>query len=283
MSVVAMNSAVTPRQESRMPSPEGVAAGQTATFKLPATMRYHELQLTYTGVTLAQMTEIRVLANGKPIHRYSATERDVLNQFDGRAAAAGVLKIPFDRYNLKNRLAEEETALNCGVPDGKGRVISSLTVEIDIDGAAAAPALSMHASRSIAQAGGPGTVLHIMKHTRTAAGAGELEISDLPFAGVTTMGLNRIAFKPSANDISEVKIDRDMRNAWERTKALNETIQADGIRTPQAGYFIIDKTERGHGGDTLDLRGVTDFRYILTMTGAASITMLVETIGALGN
>lgn len=271
------------RIEVRMPAGEGIAAGQTATFKLPIGRRFHELQLAYSGVTLAQLTEMRLFANGKVIHRYSATDRDNLNQFDGRAAAAGILAIPFDRYKLKTLAGEEETALNTGSADANGVAITSLYLEIDIDAAAVAPVLSLTATQSDALPGGPGTVLHIQRHTRDAAGAGEFDISDLPRGTATSIALNRVIFKPSANDISKVQIDRNQYVIFERSKALNEKVQTDGVRVPQAGYIVVDKTERGYGGDPIDLVGVSDFRYKLTMTGAATLTILSEYLGRLGD
>ena len=45
------------RIEQRMPPFEGVAAGNTALIKLPIGRRFHSLYLTYSGVTLAQMTD----------------------------------------------------------------------------------------------------------------------------------------------------------------------------------------------------------------------------------
>ena len=271
------------RIEVRMPAGEGIAAGQTATFKLPIGRRFHELQATYAGVTLAQMTEIRLFANGKVIHRYSAVDRDKINQFDGRAAASGILVIPFDRYNLKTLAGEEETALNTGSLDENGVGITSLYLEIDIAAAASAPAISFNATQSDALGGGAGTILHIQRHTRDAAGAGEFDVSDLPRGNATSIALNRLIVKPSANDISKVQIDRNQYVIFERTKALNEQVQADGVRTPQSGYIVVDKTERGYGGDPIDLLGVSDFRYKFTMTGAATLTILSEYLGRLGD
>lgn len=271
------------RIEVRMPAGEGIAAGQTATFKLPIGRRFHELQLAFSGVTLAQMTEMRLFANGKVIHRYSAVDRDAINQFDGRAAAGSILVIPFDRYNLKTLAGEEETALNTGSVDANGVGITSLYLEIDIDAGAAAPVLSINATQSDALAGGAGTVLHIQRHTRDAAGAGEFDVSDLPRGNATSIALNRLIVKPSANDVSKVQIDRNQYVIFERTKALNEKVQTDGVRTPQAGYIVVDKTERGYGGDPIDLVGVSDFRYKFTMTGAATLTILSEYLGRLGD
>lgn len=271
------------RIEVRMPSGEGIVAGQTATFKLPIGRRYHELQLAYSGVTLAQMTEMRLFANGKVIHRYSAVDRDAINQFDGRVASAGILIIPFDRYNLKTLAGEEETALNTGSKNEAGVGINSLYLEIDLVDDDYTPVLSMNATQSDALAGGAGTVLHVMRHTRDTAGAGEFDISDLPRGNATSIALNRLIVKPSANDITKMQIDRNQYVIFERTKALNERVQKDGVRTPQSGYIIIDKTERGYGGDPIDLVGVSDYRYKFTVSGATTLTILSEYLGRLGD
>ena len=271
------------RIEVRMPAGEGIVAGQTATFKLPIGRRFHELQMSYSGVTLAQMTEMRLFANGKVIHRYSATDRDAINKFDGRAAADGILVIPFDRYNLKTLAGEEETALNTGSVDDQGMGITSLMLEIDLADAEYTPVITMNATQSDALAGGPGTVLHIPRHTRDTAGAGEFDISDLPRGNATSIALNRLIVKPSANDISKMQIDRNQYIIFERSKALNELVQKDGVRVPQSGYIVIDKTERGYGGDPIDLVGVSDFRYKFTMTGASTLTILSEYLGKLGD
>ena len=111
------------RIEQRMPPFEGVAAGNTALIKLPIGRRFHSIFLIYSGVTLAQMTEIRVMANGKVFQRFTATERDNMNQFIGQAAAAGILQIPFDRVGLKNREQEELTSVNTGVADAQGMLL----------------------------------------------------------------------------------------------------------------------------------------------------------------
>ena len=64
-----------------MPGWEGVVAGQTATLRLPIGLTYHQLWTTFTGVTLAQMDELRVVANGEVILRYgSGTLLDSYNR-----------------------------------------------------------------------------------------------------------------------------------------------------------------------------------------------------------
>jgi len=273
------------RITKRMPTPTGVGKGETALAKLPIGNRFHRLFLIYSGVTLAEMTEIRVLANAKTIHRYSATERDVLNQYRGLDAAAGILEIPFDRQDLLTRKGQEETAINTGSQNpNSGQIITALNLEVDVDeNAVGTPSFQVYAEISDRIDGGPGTVLHVKKHTRSAAGAGELEIADLPFNQRTAMGLNAVFIKPSANDISKIVVERGLYKVFERTKALNERIQTNGYRYPQAGWHAVDFTENRFGGNTLNLVGYQDFRYLLDMTGAAQLNIISEYMGQLGD
>lgn len=272
----------------RMPGFEGVNAGGTATAKLPIGRQFHFLDLVYTGVTLAQMTEIRVLANGKPIHRYTATERDAMNQFLGLEGAGtpGILRIPFDRLMLRIKEGEMESALNTGNRDGDGRAINSLTLEVDIAGAATNPAFTLYAEQSEGRRdAGPGTILHVQRHTRNAAGSGEFEISDLPYGGATTMALVRTTFVTPNDRIDKIKVERGLYTIFERTTAVNEFAQKNGggDRVPQAGYWVVDTTERGYAGEPIQVAGFSDFRYILTMSAAEDMPVLQETLGGLGD
>ena len=272
------------RITKRMPSPDAVAAGQTANCKLPIGNKFHRVWLGYTGVTLAQITEIRILANAKVIHRYTATERDKMNRFRGKKAASGYLEIPFDRTDLLTRRGQEETAINTGSRNEEsGQIITALNIEVDIADAASSPALDVYAEVSDSVPGGPGTMLHVKKHTRSAAGAGEYEVSDLPYGDKTSMGLNATFVKPDANDIDKILVERGMYKVFERPKALNEFIQKNGERFPQSGWHVIDWTENNFGGNTLNLVGYQDFRYRFDMTGAASLVILSEYMGQLGD
>ena len=262
----------------KLPSFEGVAAGQIATIKLPIGFRYHALFLNYAGITLAQMTEIRILLNGKPFQRFTGTERDILNQVEGRPAAAGILVIPFDRYGLKNRSGEEETAINTGVKDDRGVSVDSFHVEIDIDAAAAAPVLSMKSERTASVAGGPGIIPYIYKFTRNV-GSGEHTISDLPFGRVETQALEKLMF--TSTNINSIRLERDTFPVIDRTKAENDLVLTEGVRVPVAGYEVIDMTERGYAADLFALVGINDFAVRLDMAASENVPVLVQYVGAL--
>lgn len=255
-----------------MPSFQGVAAGQTATAMLPIGLSYHELLLTYAGVTLAQMDEIRLVANGKVIQRYaSGTQLDTMNLFEGRAAAAGVLTLPVgDRFGLKTRSGIEFSKLGTGMVDDP-RPITTLSIEIDINAAAAAPVLSMIALQSDPDYSG--LIRRVDQYTYAPTAAGEFDIADLPKGKI----FNQM-FLQHAN-VTDVEIRRNGYTVFERSSAENNVIQNDGVRVTQAGNFVVDFTEAGYGAEGLVTQGVHDMRIILTMSGAASVPLALVSLG----
>lgn len=270
-----------------MPTMEGVTAGETALCKMPIGRKFHWLDLVYSGVTLAEMKEIRIILNGEVVQRFSATQRDKMNQFYGLEAAAGVLCIPFDRFKMKNRDQEQPTAINTGGRSERGDAISAFMVEVDIDAAALAPNLKLWAEMSNRSEGGAGVVQRIRKESRAIGGAGELEVSDFKYGSKIYQSINAIFMEPSAGTISKAEIWRNTYRSFNRTVALNEKAQKQGVRAPVAGMFVIDTTERGYGANQVPLfdeKGVklSDFRVVAHCSAAATVNYIIEYMGELG-
>lgn len=264
-----------------LPGFEGVAAGNTATVRCPIGLTYHQIYLQYSSLTLAEMEEIRVVLNGQVIARWdSGTALDAYNQYKGRAAAAGVLTIDFDRFNMRTRAAEEFTSIGTGVANDPTPV-NTLAVEVDIASGATTPALSAVARQSVPRP--LSLILKTRQFSYSIGGAGELEISDLPKGDI----INSIFFNYSAGDLSRLKVERDNFRVFDRSRALNEVIQTDGVRVPQANYYVYDPTEDGNGAEGLATRDdqgrlINDIRFILTqITAAANYQVGVEYIGGI--
>lgn len=259
----------------RMPSPTGVAPGQTATFPLPIGKTYHDLLLTYAGVTLAQMTEIRLIANGKVMRRVTgAVRQDTFNQFCGLAAANGILHIPLDRVGMRLKDGEEFTSLGTGIP-GDPQQVTTLNLEIDISAAAIAPVLSMKAIQSEPRPFG--IIAKIREYSHNPAAAGIYEIADLP----RTDAIGKIYLNKAG--INSVRVERDGFVLFERTAAENTLIQSDGYRKPQANYFVIDPSENGFGSEAIDVVQSQDFRLIIDVAAAGAMPVIVEYLGGLGS
>lgn len=281
-----------PRIDQKMPAAQSVVAGQTTTFRLPIGRRYHELQLVASGAAFApsDLTEIRVLLNNKVTQRFTGADRDLMNQFDGRAAAslsagAFMLILPFDRYGILTKAGEEETAINTGSVDpNTGKVINNFSIEIDVGaGATGTLVLDMYATTSEQLLNGPGTVPYVVKSTRDYAGAQEYDVSDLPRGGVSTQFMDRLFLKPSTGTLETLRVLANSYKVFERSAALNERKQIDGIRVPQAGLYVIDRTEHGYGGDPFDLRNLDDWRVQFTTSGALTVVAYSHYLGGLGD
>lgn len=271
------------RNEIQLTAPDGVVAGGTATFKLPRGLRYHDLFLEYGGTLGTNYGEIRLKANTETIHRYDVTERDMMNQTDKLAAAAGTLRIPLDSVGMKIREGEEETALNVGRPAGAGpqpNEITSAELHVDIKAGAVGPSLKLWATVSPAVEGGAGIVRHLVKTSRSASGAGELDIINLEINRANRAFIRRMFIK--STNLDKIVIERDQRRIFERTRTLNTLILADGVRSQQAGWTLIDKSEKGYGGNRISTLGVQDFLLRLNMTAAeSSFPLLIEYVGGL--
>ena len=281
------------RFDTKMPSPDAaVTASGIVTFKLPIGQRYHDLQLVATGAGTAfgldDITEIRVICNSKIIQRFSASDRNNMNLFDGREDATidadnFTLVIPFDRYNLLSKDGEEFTALNTGSKDAQDRSINQLSVELDIaaTGWSGTPVLTMYATQSESVPGGAGALPYMLKSVRDYGGSGTYEISDLPRGGITSQFIDKIFFVPSTGTLENLQVLANQTKLFERTAALNERKQRDGVRVPQAGWYAIDRTEHGYASDPFDLRGLADWRIKLDVSAASQLKMYTHYVGGL--
>lgn len=272
------------RSELQLTAPDGVTAGGTATFKLPRGLKYHEFFIEYGGDLATNYGDMRLIANTETIHRYDVTERDMMNQTDKLAAASGILRVPMDSVGMRARDGEEETALNVGRPAGadpQPNEITSAEIQIDVKPGAVSPSLKIYASVSPATLGGAGAVRHIVKTSRSSAGAGELDIINLQYNRPNRAFIRRMFINTTSLD--KVVIERDNKRIFERSKTLNDLVLSDSAyRSQQAGWTLIDKTERGYAREAIATIGAQDLLLRLNMTGAvASFPLLVEYVGSL--
>lgn len=273
------------RLQTKIPNSNNVAAGQTGTWDLPIGRRYHQLDIEYSGVTLAQMTEIRVIANGEVIHKLTATERDAINGFDKKVKGGGILSIPFDRDNLYRQEGEELTAIQTGSADPKtGKAITTFKLEIDF-AAGSTPAVTVTATQSDndPRRPGPGWILRTLRFPRALSINGRNEVADLPKATESAEKypyINRTYIKSSVVD--KVTVERDNLRIFERTKALNDRRQTDGVRTPQAGWYVLDPLEDGYDFEAFNLINpltgapYQDFRFQIDLSAADTTAVIIQ-------
>jgi len=264
-------------------SKNAVAANSTVQFDLPATFRYHALYLECTNLTLALMTEIRLMLNGQVIQRYTAEQREKMNLHDGIEAFAtsNTLKIPLDREKLLSRVMRETTAINCGVKGPDGVAITGFKLEVVI-GAATNPGIKLSADVSAPVAGGPGDIMRIYSLPLSAQGAGVKQISDLGTLGTSEGVLLSRAFVETSA-LTSLEVKRDNETLFERSVSLNQKIQKDaGVRAPQADFYAFDPSEEGYGQNMVQVAGSRDFRLNCTLDAGGSFNIILEQMGVLG-
>jgi len=275
----------------RLPATTGVASGGTAVTVLPIGLSYEALAIACTGsITPALMTNIQLVANGKPIQEFrSGTELDTYNQYNKRTAAAtnSILFMDLNRRLLMTPQAREYTKLGTGMPvdnrvaldGGRGNPnynpfpVQTLTLQMDL-GAFTAGTISVSGFQSQ-----PAPTGYIRKVRRFNYGptSTTFEIADLPKGDL----INAIYVNYGVK-VTSLKLLRDNFTVFERTRVLNNVFQTDAlIRSPQSGLVVLDTTEEGNGGEVIVTAGVNDLRLVLTFS--ATPTMCNLSVDYIGN
>lgn len=156
-----------------IPAFANVAAGSMATTRLLRNQRILAMFLQYktnaSQATIeADITEIRILVNGKVVRQFSAAQLNIINALNGVAFTLGIIPIYFAEPKRRTPEGEEYLALLAYEDLGVGDV----DIQVDIAGGAAAPTLtgwlSMDYQRPADQITGPNaadlrTVMHWMR------------------------------------------------------------------------------------------------------------------------
>lgn len=256
----------------RMPSLANVAPGGTATLNLPIGRTYEKLVLEYGGATLAQMKNIRLLVDGKPIQEYrDGEELRAVNRYYERHDADGFLTLWFVRPEMQRLEHQQVTALGTGDSAGNGRV-QTLQLEVDIDDAAASPTLKAHAWQSDPKP--LGQMTKVKRFTYSSATAGTFEIDNIP-KGPRLLAVH---FIKDGGDISAIELEQNSRKVFEGSKGLFQYIQRQSDRTPQTDYITLDFVQQGDLMQSIitEPRVVQDQRFRLTLDSPGSVVVLVE-------
>jgi len=265
------------RYIKKLPAFATVGAGQMATLLMPKGWTYRSLVLKYkrngVAATEAEMksdlTAIRIKVNGEAKRTFSAKEvLDIETSFLGETVEAGILHIPLQAKWLKTIQAQDN--LSWGTLN-----LDTLSIEVDIDAGAVTPSLEAHTE--VDPVGNAlGAIIESRSYHYNAAGAGTLEISDLPKSFGQLVGLHMdtavvSAFALTINGQEIVSTDVDVLNSLYKRKPMQ--------RVPQAGWVHFDPLVLNRLGDVINMNA-EDWRLKLTTTGAGTIGLYVQTLNA---
>jgi hypothetical protein len=256
------------RRTELLPSLSNVAAGAQCTLNCPVGFTYDQIKLSYSGVTDAQAKNIRVKVNGKTIQEFKDfAEIDSINKYYGRNVQSGFCTLFFNRPEMATPGVQRLTGL--GTLD-----VATLTVEIDIDAAAASPAIVATAVLSEPQP--LGLIAKVRAFPRSFATTGQQDIDSIPRA-------DRIAaIHFIKSDVSNVEVKLNSTVVYNATKSIGADIQKDYDRVPQTSDMTtVDFLLEGDITQALIMKGVQDFRVQPTNDTTGEIRTVVEYLGGL--
>jgi len=188
---------------------ESQGKGMTAVSRLPIGLSFERILIPFTGVTLAEMTEVRLVANGETIRTFrSAAKLEAQNKFDGMAATDGILVINLVRHGLRTRAGEELTKIGTGAPRNNDsgsamynpNPITTFSLEIDVDAGATNPPVFGVPKLHQDLPGPTGAIIKSKQYNYSPGGSGTFEIADLPKGEL----INRIFFYSPNNKIDSL-------------------------------------------------------------------------------
>ncbi|PIE10513.1 MAG: hypothetical protein CSA72_08380 [Rhodobacterales bacterium] len=248
------------RRFEKLPTPQGIGAGQTATVNLPLGPTYHRLYIRMadgTGDVAAgswgdNIGEIRLMVNGDVRIEIDAADLEAMNKFYGQEADAGVLPLFLSQPWARTIPGEDNTAY------GTAANMATFTLEMDLKPGITIGELSVYAIQSEPKAFGPH--LRIQRFSDQMAMIGTKEISDLPRGAYNMLGLHITTDK-----IDGVEVLADNRQVSETDKVARQAHLRLADRLPQAGFTHLDFIPENRLGEALPM-ALNDFRVKLDVT-----------------
>lgn len=252
------------RKIIQLPSLTPVAAGSDTSLTMPVGGNtYERVMLEYTGVTLAQIKNIEVRLNGDPIQHYkTGTQLETINDFYGRPKTAGFLTLWAIRPELTNIAQRRLTAwgtLN----------VQTLTIHMDIDAGAAAPAIKAHAVVSAPR--NMEVVTKVKQYPHNSSVSGQVDVDNIP------RGPRILAAHFFKADVDDVEIEMDNIKFYDASKSLSEALQKENGRTPQtASCTHVDMLGDNDIANALITANASDLRFKPTLGTSGSTDIVLE-------
>lgn len=264
-----------------------VASSSKAVVKLSDALAYHHLLLTFTNIALNKIGRIRVFYGDKEAHSWaSGADLDAILQYHKMPAfgATTQLLIPLVGLGMLEQAQEEFSAVHVGVPYADGTIIESMRVEIDLGSGLASPEIK-----------GKGVVRDAVKGRQPWFPFTRETAVDVQSTGLKTVAdmvdrksnresyCHMVAFKCDSTQLTNLLIQRNGVDMFDRNVVENNRIQAAGVRAPQAGWFFFDTRENGYGeaADALSAGDAVTLPFKPTFGASGTFTAYVCTIGRL--
>jgi len=260
------------------------AAGGTFSVNVPVGRTIHAIGLNFSGTTPPLVGQtIRLRVNGEEVWNVKSETVDMLNVYDGGVSCSSggttidrALMLWFDRLMMLGGDGAELTALGTGDATDP-RPIKTILLEVDCTA-------NVSCNAGFVIQSGPsksGLIRKLKSYTRPVAGAGVLQVVDLPKQGL----LNRLVCKAAGNYVDSLRLVVDNYEIYKRTASQDYMVKKNlQYRAPSgnSNIHIYDTTEDGRGSNALPLDPIQDWRVEATMNAAdATFKIILDTMDPL--
>ncbi len=256
-----------------------VAANSLATLDLRNLFGYTVnrliLKLGGTTFTKAMLTDMKLKINGKLIFDDTGARNDSRMQYRGIAADAAYMTIDFSEIRSRNIFHQTLGAIdtNAGV--------MSFTGEFQI-GAATAPTLEAWAEVGPRQAGPVSALIgKVLNFNHVINAAGKYPLS-IPYGRQSGSLIKRLHMF-GGGIVTEVEVKRKGLTRHESIRLVNEFLQKEYQRVPQANLYSVDFVQDGDMNQIMNAASADTMEYYVTTSGAGNVAVVAELLDPLSN
>jgi len=242
------------------------------------------LTLGGTALTKAMLTAIQLKASdgdkgGKLIFDSTGSRTDSRQQYRGIAANAAFLTLDFNEIRSKTVKGQKLGSVDT-------RLLKTLALEVTITGATA-PTLTAHAEfdepgdyDQMYDPGERALIGKCLQQTYNFAAAGTFPVK-LPYGAVGGSLIKRIFYHGATVTGAEVR--KNGLVIHQTTDALNDFVQGEYSRTPQANIYCVDFIMDGNQSYALNAAEAQSMEYYVTVNGAGNVVVEMELLDPLAN
>lgn len=255
------------RRIEKLPTPQGIGVGQTATLNLPLGPTYHRFDLRLkaaaSGGTAADVTaanwgnyidDIRLIVDGDVRIEITAEQLVKRAQFFGYSLQTGVLPLFLSMPWARTMGGEDQTAY------GTNGGMSSFTLEVDFKDNVVIGSFRVYAEQSEPMPFGPH--LRIQRFAKSFSVIGLEEISDLPRGAYALLGID-----VTNTSVGDIEILANNNRVHVSDKAIRESNHKIAKRVKQTGMTHLDFMPQDRVNEAMPM-ALQDFRVKLDFTTA---------------
>lgn len=234
--------------------------------------------------TKANKTSIIIRASdadkgGKIIFQSSGSNTDSRMQYRGIAASANYLTLDFTEIRAKTVKGQKIGAVDT-------RLIKTMSMEVVL-GAGAAPTMVAWAEfdegadyDKLYDPNERALLGKVLQQVYNFAAAGTFAVR-LPYGQTGGSLIKRIHYFGATVTGAEVRKNGFI--VHQSTDALNDFIQGEYQRTPQANIYTVDFIQDGNQSNALNAADAQSMEYYVTVNGAGNVTVEMELLDPLQN